>query len=382
MMNLQEIYLALFGRPADPAGLRYWSGHIDAGALPVDMVARISDSAEYREVHHGLSPAAIIDTVFLYLFGRDMDDAGLALLTAELASGQTTLPAIVLRLIETAQDTDRAVLTEKLAATELYTGRLDTEAEIAAYHGEDAGAAARHFLRWVTDKNPATTEAVDRAILALLSPDGAQTPAEGGGEEDAFRLNAAITPHRLEDGEKQLLIGEGSAEGFALATAAGLELGISLRDGHGDPLLSSGYRDGTVAQFDDAPAKGSLLLSIASLAQRQLDDFTLRLSLDTDPGAGVSFRHYLLQGNADEGYAWALDDNHDGIANGPGDRLHDTLSVAGDQGAFMLLDRLALPQDDGLFDIRLDALDDDAGLIAGTAIRLDLVGTDPLQSGW
>lgn len=378
MTNLQEIYIAFFGRPADPEGLRYWSQQIDTGTSLAGVATLMSAQAEFQKAFEGFSGSDVIETVFQNLFGRSSDSAALRFYEGELASGRATMQTMAMHIIDAASGSDRIALDAKVAAADLYTGHLDTKAEIEAYQGESAANLARLFLKTVGNQTATTSEMVDKAIATLPgSGSGAQFPGQNGGmiEGVTYALDAAITPYRLDGNEKVLLIGKGSAEGFVIATSNSihLELGLSLRDAVGTPLHSNGYVEGHTAGFDHVTAGSSVALSVASLGQRELTEFSFKLSIDTDPTAGVAWKHYLLQGDADHGYVWALDANNDGIANSPNDPTHETLAVDGGQGHFMLLDMLDLPAQEGMIDIRLDAYESGA-LVSETAIRAGIIG--------
>lgn len=378
MTNLQEIYIAFFGRPADPEGLRYWSQQIDAGTSLTGVATLMSAQAEFQKAFQGFSGIEVIETVFRNLFGRASDSAAFSFYEGELANGHATMQTVAMHIVDAASGPDRAALDAKVVAADLYTSHLDTKAEVAAYQGDGAASLARLFLKVVDAHTAATPDMVDKAIAALSGSDnGGQFPSQDGGviEGVTYALDAAITPYRLDGNEKVLLIGKGSAEGFTIATSnsAHLELGLSLRDAAGTPLHSNGYVEGHTAGFDPVKAGSSVALSVASLGQRELTEFSFKLSIDTDPTAGVAWKHYLLQGDADHGYAWALDADNDGIANGPNDPAHETLAVDGGQGHFMLLDMLDLPAREGLIDIRLDAYDSGV-LVAETTVRMDIVG--------
>lgn len=377
MTSLQEIYIAFFGRPADPEGLRYWDQQLGTGSTLTAVAGRMSAQAEFQEAFAGLSATGMVETIFENLFGRNPDSEGLRFYLAELEAGHATADTIAIRIIDAARDADLSTLQAKVAAAGLFTGHLDTAVEIAAYRGDSAADVARLFLKDIDGGKGATSETVDAAIAKLVSANGggAQFPGHDGGETIdgvTYALDAVITPHKLLDGKESLLIGEGSADGFAVATSntTHLELGISVRDLSGKVLSSDGYAENHVAGFDPAGSDAVLALSIASLGQRELSEFSFKLSVDTDPSEAVAWKHYLLQGDAGRGYAWALDANNDGIANGVGDAVHETLTIGNEQGYFMLLDMLTMQGRTGVIDVHLGAYENGA-LLAETGVRLD-----------
>jgi|GEM_PF-3335843 len=382
MIKLQELYLAFFGRPADPEGLFYWDQQLTSGISFVQAAEKMSQGTEFLVRFSDISPSDILRNLGQNLFGRSMDEQLLLAYEAKLAGGQATIGSVTVEILSSAQGRDLLVLKEKGLAADLYTSYLEEDPEVQAYRGNDAADVARLFLKSVTDINPPTPEAVGRAIQGLLnSGGGAQSPAPDGAEFNGVRywLNTAITPHRVVDEEKVLLIGDGSAEGFTVATssASQLELGLSVRNELGESLLSHGYVKGHIAELDEVPFASHVLVSIASLGQREIEEFSFKLSIDTDPTDGISWKHYLLEGNSSQGYVWSLDNNNDGIPNGGNDAIHETLTIAGEQGNFMILDKLSLPTEKGVFDLRLNAFEGEF-LVVEAAVRINLIGSAEL----
>ena len=385
MINLQELYLAYFGRPADPEGLLYWDQQLTSGISFVQVAEKMSQGTEFSEIFSDGSYADILRNLVQNLFGRSMDEQLLLAYEAKLAAGQITIGSVTVEILSSAQGRDLSVLEEKVLAANLYTSQLEEDLEVQAYRGNDAADVARLFLRSVTDINPSTPEAIERAIQGLLnSGGGAQSPAPDGAEFNGVRhwLTTAVTPHRVVHEEKVLLIGDGSAEGFTVATSSvsQLELGLSVRNEMGEPLLSHGYVKGHIAKLDEVPFESHVLVSIASLGQREIEEFSFKLSVDTDPTDGIAWKHYLLEGNASQGYVWCLDHNNDGIPNGGSDAIHETLPINGEQGNFMILDKLPLPTEEGVFDLRLNAFEG-GFLVVEAAVRINLIGSAEMLDG-
>src|SRR5215217_6507097 len=137
MVNIQGIYIALFGRPADPSGL----AHFEAAAEQCGDVSWISGlvaSSEFGLRIQGQSVESAIDTIYRNLFDRDADPGGLAYYVAALNSGRFTTTSLVAAIVENAVGNDLATLNAKIEAAELFTLQLDTTTEILAYIGPQA----------------------------------------------------------------------------------------------------------------------------------------------------------------------------------------------------------------------------------------------------
>ncbi|MHB8762685.1 MAG: DUF4214 domain-containing protein, partial [Coriobacteriia bacterium] len=147
-----------------------------------------SGSAEYAALYAGQSNEQIINNLYLNLFGRNAEPAGLVHWAGQLAAGTQTFASIALQLTFSAQDTDATAIANKLAASTAFTTALDTTAEIVGYSGTGAAASARSWLATVSH---------DAATLttALAGVDAAVTAAVAGGAAatgQAFMLTAGI----------------------------------------------------------------------------------------------------------------------------------------------------------------------------------------------
>ncbi|HJT36648.1 MAG TPA: DUF4214 domain-containing protein [Pirellulales bacterium] len=76
-----QIYHDLLGRPADPAGLAYWSSHLDAGMPRSQFVTDVLASAEYRRDE--------VNSLYQHYLHRSADASALAAGSALLAQGMT-----------------------------------------------------------------------------------------------------------------------------------------------------------------------------------------------------------------------------------------------------------------------------------------------------
>lgn len=188
MATIQGIYIALFGRPADPAGLAYWEAETKGGTDLSGLIGRLTQSDEYLDRFEGQSQEQIVTTIYQALFGREPDPAGLAFFVDALQSGTQTIETIAINIMDGAQNVDAQIIDNKEAAADLFTASLDTPEEIAAYSGSDAADAGRVFISHVT-ADPAsvpTQDEVDQAIDQGVvnppaTPEQPEPPIGGGG---------------------------------------------------------------------------------------------------------------------------------------------------------------------------------------------------------
>ena len=183
MATVQGLYLALFGRPADPLGLAYFNGITNNGTNLAN-ISSLTGSAEYQTRFAGQSPAQIVNSIYQSLFNRPAEAAGLTFFVNELVSGRQNINTIAINILDGAQGADKTVLDNKLAAANLFTTRLDTGAEIVGYSGDAAAAAGRAFIQGVTTTVP-TQAATDAAIVNA-------TQSGGGGTGNTFTLTTGV----------------------------------------------------------------------------------------------------------------------------------------------------------------------------------------------
>jgi hypothetical protein len=121
---VQQLYLAYLKRPADVVGLNYWSGAVAASSLQA-VSQKFAQSKEYLDSIKGLSHEAIVDNVYLNLFGHHADSEGLRFYSVALGSGNATIDQVVLGVVAGAQQQDRELLDNRVIASEMFTTSLN-----------------------------------------------------------------------------------------------------------------------------------------------------------------------------------------------------------------------------------------------------------------
>jgi len=188
---VQKLYVAYFSRPADAAGLTYWEGIVTAnGGNTAAVSTAFANSQEYKDTFTGQNQYQIINTIYMNLFGRPAEPAGLAYWGQGLINGTFTVAQAVTTIAGAAQGTDATAYANKVAAATAFTVALDTNAEILGYSGTAANLAAKTFLAGITDSATSLSTAIAPAALnasiATVISTGAALPG------NSFSLTSTI----------------------------------------------------------------------------------------------------------------------------------------------------------------------------------------------
>lgn len=151
--QVQQLYIALYGRPADVAGRDYWGAILgtDPGALAT-IAQTFSQMPEYAAEFGGKSATQIVTTIYDNLFGHAPSSAQLSQWSSQLG-GPTGLGTVVTAMINGAAGADAAVLQNKVNVAVSFTASLDTAAEVNAYKTEAGRNTAEQFIDYVDDGN-------------------------------------------------------------------------------------------------------------------------------------------------------------------------------------------------------------------------------------
>jgi len=124
--QLQELYVAYFGRAADPTGLDYWT---EKGTTQAAFAANMYAQAEFKDVYGSKSVEAQVNQIYKNLFDREADVAGLTYWTQQINLGVLEVAEIATHLIWAAQNNsdssaDKTALTNRTAAAVAYTAAV------------------------------------------------------------------------------------------------------------------------------------------------------------------------------------------------------------------------------------------------------------------
>ena len=178
--QLQELYVAYFGRAADPTGLDYWTEKgITTSKFAADMYAQ----AEFKDAYGSLSTESQVNQIYQNLFDRDADATGLLYWTKQIDLGNLQLAEIATHLIWAAQNNsgsedDKTALSNKTTAAVAYTAKVkETTAAILAYQAESTSpwksgvniAEAVSYMSGIDKDTPSTTAGIAASVTTITN---------------------------------------------------------------------------------------------------------------------------------------------------------------------------------------------------------------------
>jgi len=159
-MNIQKLYVAYYGRPADPAGLLFWEDALQDN--PVDLVLEaFGTSREYLKI----STDDPIATLYQQMFNREPEAEGLEFYAQKLANGEASLASIALDIANGAQGQDAVTLSNKICVANTVTKALmeETVIDSAPYYSSSSLEDARFLLASVGSSQESLTEGKENA---------------------------------------------------------------------------------------------------------------------------------------------------------------------------------------------------------------------------
>lgn len=188
-IEVQKLYVAYFGRPADPGGLDYWTDTLGGGVVTLADISRtFADTAEYRASFSHMNSVAIVGKIYGNLFEREGDAAGVAYWANLMDRGVISIDNVVNDISRAAVGADDVAFDGKVAAATAFTVRLDMPNEVAAYAGDAALELAMAFLATVKDLKSAV-DAVDPVVVDAWI--ARMVAADGTGIDDVSLVGVA-----------------------------------------------------------------------------------------------------------------------------------------------------------------------------------------------
>jgi len=278
--QVQKIYVAYYGRPADPAGLQYWAGQLaNNGGNLASIINAFGNAPESTALYAGADNAAKVTAIYQQLFNRAPDSAGLAFYVNELSLNKMTASSIALNVANGATGVDATYLTNKLTVASAFTDALtiDPTANVAYGTGTTL-TTVRALISGVTTSGASTNVA---STIAAIKPGGG---AAATGQ--TFTLTTATD--ELVTGTS----GSDTFNGLVSATAAKITFNT------GDSVIDGSSKDSDTlvltAQDDvaDAPTvKGieKILVHVDAISTPLATGTVLNMAADNIDAAAYTF---------------------------------------------------------------------------------------------
>jgi len=168
--DLQALYVAYFNRPGDTSGLAFWEAALASGrATLADVRAAFATADEYKAEYANKTNAQIIAQVYMNLFGRLPDTAGLEFWTTKMAEGVVTIDQVVAQVAAGAQNQDKIAFESKTQAAVALTAALDDIKEVLAYETAAGQALAKNYISGVKDRDTLASSTTTAALDELTS---------------------------------------------------------------------------------------------------------------------------------------------------------------------------------------------------------------------
>lgn len=148
---VEKLYSAYYDRPADAAGLAYWTDNLAQNGGSLDqMINAFASSPEAASRFDGLSQDAVVSAVYSSVLGHAPDQAGHDYYLNALATGQISAGQLALDIVNGVQNSDATALDNKVAVATDFTAQLAADPAKAANYTGDAAVAAQKMLDGVT----------------------------------------------------------------------------------------------------------------------------------------------------------------------------------------------------------------------------------------
>jgi hypothetical protein len=206
---VQQLYVAYFGRPADPTGLANFTAALNRVDAPIDiqalnnayssnpairaLVDSFGTSAESESLYAG-DTVAFVTAIYRNVLNRAPDRAGLDFWTSAIdqrgltrANASFSIMAGALANQTPQGQIDARLINQRITAAATFTNALSTPELVSAYSGNRAAAVARYMLSLVNENSDAAAiqETVRSTVPLLTSSAPVPAPAPVPSPESA-----------------------------------------------------------------------------------------------------------------------------------------------------------------------------------------------------
>ena len=188
----QQMYVAYYGRPADPGGLAYWADVFDATSDLTEALAAFGNASEFTDNFGSLSNSDLVTNLYQQMYGHAPDSGGLAFYLGRIDTGAATLASIAKQIADGSQSTDLSTLNNRIEVANTFTTQVETTG--ATYAGENI-ADAQALLAAVDETAASLTSGNSEAttfVNGLLIPATNTAPIANAGSDKAVYTYSTV----------------------------------------------------------------------------------------------------------------------------------------------------------------------------------------------
>ncbi len=253
--TVNSFYLAFYGRPADPAGLKFWSQQLADNNGELGAITQAFATSEEAQVRFGTdSVNDRIAEIYQQLFNHTPDAAGLAYWTGVIEQGHASMADVAVAILGGAKDSDATLSQLRQQAADAFTAQV--EASGSQYDGYASIEAARILVRAVT---PDAT-AADLDVLVKAAVSFADTATKTPQVVEAIAVNTTLLAlfDTARGTKEPVALAKALADTAKAAAGDPVTLESLLRGGGMDKVLKVMPAKATLVDVVDALAKGGL----------------------------------------------------------------------------------------------------------------------------
>jgi len=164
--TVNAFYVAFYGRPADPAGLAYWSQQLAQANGDFSAIKEAFANSQEATVRFSSSTAADrVTDIYQQLFNRAPDSAGLSYWVDAVSKGHASMADVAIYVLQGALGTDASLVNLRQKAAADFTAHV--AATGTSYDGYQAIQAGQLLVKSVNSTTTSTD--IDTMVTAASS---------------------------------------------------------------------------------------------------------------------------------------------------------------------------------------------------------------------
>ncbi|MFZ6766642.1 beta strand repeat-containing protein [Undibacterium sp. Di26W] len=175
--DIQNLYIAYFKRPADVAGLTYWTSGAQVNFTTVQIAQLFSQQTEYANAFANFTMAQTVNALYRNLFNHDADPSGLSYWVGQINNGTFTIGQAAIAILTGALGTDAATVAAKFTAASAFTAKMAASPAAQATYSATNGNAYGVVKTWLGGVVDAGTGTSAASKLDALFTTMANSPA-------------------------------------------------------------------------------------------------------------------------------------------------------------------------------------------------------------